>query len=273
MKEDIIQLTKDKIADFQKYFYKVKEWQEKEDIHQLRLTIKNLRVILSILDLATNKGFNKRSHLKIFSPLFKSAGRLREAQINMKLMHKLEDKNSRKYLKYLKKKESQQLKDLIRLIKRFDLQRLKRLNRKLISKIGKIKEKKLRKTISNYLHGNLQRIKKIKQNIRGNRDIHDIRIHLKRVEEVLVLLKSTGSMEGNARLLKEVRSSRNKIGNWHDYIMFSSSFKGYIDQIKIMKHKKPALKIHKNIKMIIDERRKKLLVNLESLKINDLLVI
>ncbi|NNF33883.1 MAG: CHAD domain-containing protein [Saprospiraceae bacterium] len=273
MKEAIIQLTKEKIAEFHKYFYKVKEWKEMEDIHQLRLTIKNLRVILSILDLATNKGFNKRSHFKIFSPLFKSAGRLREVQINMKLMHKLEDKNSRKYLKHLKKKESQQLKDLKRIIKRFDLKRLKKLNRKLISNTGKLKAKKLRKTISKYLHGNLQRIKKTKQNIKGERDIHDIRIYLKRVEEVLVLLKSTGSMEGNARLLKEVRSSRNKIGKWHDYIIFSSSVKGYIDQSKIMKHKKPALKIHKRVKKIINERKKKLLVNLESLKINDLLVI
>jgi CHAD domain-containing protein len=57
-----------------------------EDIHQLRATIKKIKAIWMLIDEITGSRISKQDYTDLISPLFKTAGVVREAQINGMLL-------------------------------------------------------------------------------------------------------------------------------------------------------------------------------------------
>src|SRR4249919_3768814 len=58
---------------------------DETQLHRVRVEIKNLRVLLDLLGVLTNKKYKAKPVLKLIEPLFKRAGTIRSATLNLKL--------------------------------------------------------------------------------------------------------------------------------------------------------------------------------------------
>ena len=74
---------------FKTYFDHTMERQGVEDVHQLRVFIKRIRTVLSLTQIFSGEGFNKKPHFELFSPLFRKAGLLREIHVNEALLYEV----------------------------------------------------------------------------------------------------------------------------------------------------------------------------------------
>ena len=95
----MLQFFKTTYKEFQKYFKRVQKGADEEDIHQLRVALKKLKTILHIVD-PENK-ILKTSEKKRIRRLFKVAGIIREAQVNMELVQHIDDRTMEVYRSFL----------------------------------------------------------------------------------------------------------------------------------------------------------------------------
>ena len=82
MKELIVKIYTDQSSSVLLHYSKVKDGYGMTDIHRLRVGIKNLRVLLSLIKIVSGGKFNKQAHNQLLSGIFQAAGRVRENQIN-----------------------------------------------------------------------------------------------------------------------------------------------------------------------------------------------
>ena len=188
IKESIIKFYEEQSNSILEHYLKVKEKQKMEDIHLLRVSIKNFRVILAIIEMASSDEFSKKVHSQLVSSLFQSAGKVREVQINLKLMKRINFKKSKKYLAYQKIKQTQSNEHLLFAIRKFKPEKFKKLNKIQLERVKSLSEKTLKEAILKYLNKNLESVKKLIGDKNSKIRLHSIRILLKRIEEVLKIL-------------------------------------------------------------------------------------
>ena len=271
MKDSIVKFYKEQSGSILKYYLKVKEKQGMEDIHQLRVSIKNLRVILSIIELASNGEFSKKNHYQLVARLFQKAGRVRESQLNIQLLKQMGFKCSKKFLKHQRIRQTEHIEHLLIEIQKIKLKKFRRLNKAILAKVKDMPEKVFEKTISKYINKSLKKIKKIRDKIKGDSGLHSIRIHLKKIGEVLEMLSSVKDAKKMKALQVEIKSVRRELGIWHDHIVLSSSIQVYIKQGK--KHKSAVKKVYNRIKKKNHKRRKKINSKLQVFPIDELLMV
>ena len=114
---------------FQFNFKKTLEDQGIEDIHQLRVTIKKLRAIWSLMETATKGKWTKKEHFTLTSKLFSEAGKVREAQVNLGMITKYRVKYLITYAEYLEKIQSSTTERLLKEMNAFDLKKFDRPSR------------------------------------------------------------------------------------------------------------------------------------------------
>ena len=95
----MLQFFKTSYKDFEDYLKRVKRTSDQENIHQLRVALKKLKTILHIVD-PENK-ILKTSEKKRIRRLFKVAGIIREAQVNMELVQHIDDRTMKVYHSFL----------------------------------------------------------------------------------------------------------------------------------------------------------------------------
>ena len=100
--------------------YKVK------DIHQLRVRIKRLKAIFRLLEFIHPVEFKAKDHFRLFKPVFKSTGLIRESQINLSLLKKFQgtEKLHKSFSKYITKLRPEWNTDLNKSIDSFNYSRL-----------------------------------------------------------------------------------------------------------------------------------------------------
>ena len=69
-----------RINTFIKSFNSTKEHFGVEDLHKMRVEVKKLRAFFRLLELATEKSYQKAEHYKFLAKIFKPGGRLRQTQ-------------------------------------------------------------------------------------------------------------------------------------------------------------------------------------------------
>jgi CHAD domain-containing protein len=219
---------------FRKYYYKVLDQQQASYIHKLRLAIKKLRAFLLLVEKAGDKNFNKKNHYLMFSPIFKSAGKVRELQINLELLEKTQTKP--KFIQRYKEQLFEAKNKLLTEMNEFDLDQYKKYNKKLSKKIIKIPTKKMYECALSILFNELNLITKIHKNNPSNLNLHKSRIHLRKAKEMLVLLKKISTIQPPKKMLKYINHLYQELGDWHDQIVYIKSLKSIRDEESNLKN-------------------------------------
>ena len=129
-KSKTIQHFEKHLSAFRKYLKKTQKNQGVEDIHELRVSIKKLRAILSLLEISSKGQITKKKHYDLFYNLFKSCGKVREAQVNLELVSKFENMvHLHPYFDFLTNEQRKGNKQMSRELEKFSLVKLNSLNR------------------------------------------------------------------------------------------------------------------------------------------------
>lgn len=235
-------------TSFLTFYAKTAKSQGKEDIHQLRVSIKKLRAHLYLIEKASQGLFQKKHHYALFSPLFKAAGKVREIQINLTLIQKMDSKHPTSYIEYLTVVEHLAKKELIKELVLFDLKKLESLNNEMFTIASKVTTEEIQAVTTKLISSNLDKTNKLKANIHKDRKLHKIRIYLKEAGALMDFLPEQKSKKQHedhlinekgdrkeSTLKKTVKKINEEIGDWHDYSVLSDSIAYFLQVID--KHK------------------------------------
>ena len=229
-KSRFIQHYKDRQAAFLFYFNKTVEKLGMEDIHKLRVTIKKLRAIWSLMEITSHGRFNKKEHLALFSNLFNTAGDVRDAQVSLGLIRQNKALYLVPFSEYLTKVQDCGNEELIRSLNSFDQGKLMILNNNLLQIMQELSDEMLLRQSAGYVLAQIREVGELQEFLPDNRKLHKIRIQLKAVHEILTIMHELIAETGFYKSRKNIKSLNLWIGRWHDYTMLLSFLRDFAEK-------------------------------------------
>lgn len=202
---------------YRKRHSKIGQSQDAVNIHQLRLSIKKLRSILRLVEISSKGKFSKDAHFDLLANVFKEAGKVREIQMNMELIHQQTTRHAQDYDEYFEKKLEKSIARLRGIVKEFDKTKLKRLNKKFLRLSNSLNSDRLRRFGLRFIR---ERYVFVDKTMKKNGDpwlLHKVRINLKMMLETLIIVRKIRSNKAMERVRKELVLLNQHLGEWHDY--------------------------------------------------------
>lgn len=234
-KSQFVQHFDKRVASFYYYFDKIKENQEIEDIHQLRVSIKKLRVMWSLVQTLSNGVWSQKAQEKLISESFQVAGKIREVQVNLNLTGQFHKKILSAYIQYLKGLEEKYRVELLRSLQEFDIKFFKHLNLELQRQMNEVSDKIVTQESTALILNNAAKIQSA-----SKCKLHTVRKQLKVIQELMGIIRKLNN-NGLLELHNQIKSFNLFLGEWHDYRIFLDSLDefltikntdAYIQQIK-----------------------------------------
>jgi CHAD domain-containing protein len=190
-----------------------------EDIHKLRTTLKKLKSFNILLDeILGNKDFPVE-----LRTLFKSAGEIRDIQVQQKILEQYED-SYKTYLLYLYQEKIANFK--IKDSYRGEIEHLRfKLSKIMQMSLGD--EEKIKSAMQFYVIRIRDKIKEMCYNV-SKENLHDVRIKIKRIYYTLLMLEEFEEAE-------KLNKIQETIGLWHDYDVTIINIKNFDNNLKIIK--------------------------------------
>ncbi len=215
-----------RLKSFKESFHRVHQDYGDEDIHSFRVAIKRIRALMALLDKVSPGNNRKKSFNHFLSPLFRSAGFLRENQINFKLIENYIEQYDFLPL-YLQKLKDSLTKGRLELnvsMDRFDFISFDLLTSETEMFIQEIPDKLVLAVTSSFIGDHMNRINELKE--RDNK-LHKIRIRLRAVGEIVKLVSKMEENYYNPDFKQAVQSLNDLIGEWHDDLVLIDSLKRF----------------------------------------------
>lgn len=187
-----------------------------EDLHRLRVDIKNIRSLILLLD-----GFDLDEHvltelLYRIRRIFKTSGKLRTIHVCKGLM---QDTNFEIPLEVYEKLESSNERFSKRIRKALDSFEKEEFNSKterLYEYFDLLSPLQIRQKAKDIIVSEMDVVFKTLALSKGDSNLHDVRKYLKIVKTLLQLLVSLDDREEDKNELEIVNQAETLLGNWHD---------------------------------------------------------
>ena len=212
---------------FKTYFDHTMERQGVEDVHQLRVFIKRIRTVLSLTQIFSGEGFNKKPHFELFSPLFRKAGLLREIHVNEALLYEVGPGLLPLYRDYLSESKDSATADLLAEGSNFNFSAFEVLNKPLLERMNTLSDGQVAKQSAAYLTGKLNKVGALLNLLNDNQKVHKMRIHLQNVRAALRLMHDLNPSIKIEKLQSDTELLTDLIGRWHDVAVFVGALNHY----------------------------------------------
>lgn len=238
---------KRQLANFFQFFDRTLDKQKMEDVHQMRVSIKKLRAMWSLIQMVNQDQWQKKVLSDLVRELFSEAGHLREAQVNLELVQATKKSYLQPYKKYLKKSQKRSTKKLVRRMRTFKRKKFDRLNDQLLAMMKKIPDDLLVQEAAVFVFNRIKKVRKIKKYLPNEEKLHDIRKEQKVIQEVLNIIRVLSPENTLDHLRLQVKSFNQRIGQWHDYCVLNHSLKIFLKTNRGQKERKKQKKYLKRI--------------------------
>ncbi len=207
---------------------------EAESVHQLRVSIKKFRAVSKLLEyLMPETGRENKQQLEKLRELFKLAGRLRDAQVQLILLNyyraelNIEDTG---FEYFLKKNERSALRKFLAGFSLFNKmissQPFHRLN---LKKPELNLAESLRPIASKLLEKRIMKLRKTFQAADNDSMLHNVRIQLKQIRYMLGILTMQDSFFKKYDIaMTGLRVAEIQLGRWHDLVVFRETINKYL---------------------------------------------
>ena len=198
-----------------------------EVIHDLRLDVKRLRSVLRLLEYLGQKKEYGRKTLKLIDPVFKKAGKLRNISLNLKQCRSYDSKLIKGFREYLKEKESKMEKKFRDTVKDFAPKKLRKATGHMLKGLERLKPDNVIENSEEYTGELLKRIRILNRRMKNDENVHEVRKKLKDIKAVKQLEEELG-VENTNDGAKKIKLLEQKIGRWHDRIIFMQETEKYL---------------------------------------------
>ena len=239
------------------------QYQGVDEIHRLRVAIKELKALLALIELSGNGRFDKKDHLDLFDKVFRTAGKVREAHLNAEIAGKKDKDCVSPYLKHLYKSQKRNTQKLVKAIANFDIKELDRIDLNMQLNTTGLNDKMVVDRAMLFVLAKLKKVNSLKSDVYNNKKLHKLRINLKAASGILSLADELHPSEVWSDFQDRIKSIYKLLGKWHDHIVLIDSLKAYV--MKVKKNKKNISKIKSFVKQLKKKNEKR------RSKINDLL--
>jgi len=189
---------------------------KKEDVHKLRVDIKNIRSLLLLVDAFEIEGETVGKILKQLQSIFKYSGRLRSIHVSRSLVENYELKGEKPIVTNLEDPRSKYEDELSKRLGKFKILKFQKRVDVLNEALQLVNIDNVREKADRIILDELDLIYKLWASSRGEEYYHDIRKFFKIIKSILHLLTNLIDDEKLKSELSIVNETETILGNWHD---------------------------------------------------------
>jgi hypothetical protein len=204
---------------------------EENSLHKLRVDIKNLRVLIDLLRILSGKKFRGKAMSKQLEPVFKAAGRIRTAALNLKQSQTYRSPVLVKFRQHLRSKQEEASQEFLHVLRKFDGKKFRKLHKKALEEFRELKEGKIKKGAEEYMRVLFAHIRADIFDITDDETLHQIRKRLKSIKNIGQLLDQIDDGHPFKEELVKVHRTYDKIGQWHDTLELTETLEEYVDDL------------------------------------------
>ncbi len=205
--------------------YKASITGDSKDIHRARLDAKKIMALYDFFDLLEPDSRWQRKRGRIFRPLFRSAGKIREIQVNYLLLETpaLRDLVPAEFTRWLRHEEQSATRKFIKTIKKFDDGELEELEKEVRKICTGSSLRKYRSKSRKFLEKHKNAMARLLATELTDKSIHEVRKILKAMSTISSIVYSLKPAEDLDRIISAMNKTEMLIGEWHDRVVLEAA--------------------------------------------------
>ncbi len=228
--EFLYRFYRKRTSSFLANVYKTSITGDSKDIHRARLDVKKIFALYGLFEMVDPAVFRHRGGYKLFRPLYRQAGKIREIQVNYLLLTNPQplDAAYDSFVVWLMEEERQATKRFLFLVKKFKEAELSSTD-KVIEKICRSSSIfKLRSKTEAYIKEKAEQVKVLQSGQPGDKEIHKIRQHLKAMSTITTLVYSIKPGKHLDMIITSLNKTEMMIGDWHDRVVLKDAIERFL---------------------------------------------
>lgn len=207
---------------------------ETSQIHRIRLDIKRLRAIFQLLEILSPEEFSEQHDGLFLKTLFKSAGKIRELQVNLLNLEQLAEKPDiiLPFKEFLIREEINCRKNFKYATTRFDSSHLSEIALKIRQLENDIPADQIIDKAIAFITTAIVAIRKLNTGPGSTESMHKIRQQLKSLGGITALIATKRPDEKLKNLINVVKNTDFRLGQWHDHIILTASLDSFLELIE-----------------------------------------
>jgi len=219
----IAQYYRKQVGELVKCFHALGENQDEESIHNLRLVYKRIRALHKFFKYELN-GFDRIDEsFEMLNAVYKSAGIVRENQVNRKLLQAHNNKPRTPFygiIRFFDNKTIRSQGKLLELIKKTDIGIVEKAGQKIFNYIKGMDDEYLKKKGVKYIKKKIGKMKSLILKGSNNSKYHEYRIQIKELFFFLKLVYKKKDLKEMDIRTGHLKSIEVRLGDWHDNDLF-----------------------------------------------------
>jgi CHAD domain-containing protein len=200
-----------------------------EAIHDLRLSIKRLRVVARLADITSDGGFSAEERLTNINTLFKNAGRLRDAQLTRILLQELDHPELRSVIASFSDRQTKQRAKYENSFDNFGINCLDEFETKLKHALGNVGNRQVMQAGYLLLSELEMKIHELFHGSKHEKRMHDIRTRLKDIVYLNNIFNDELPVSDQLNItVDRLRELGEVAGSWHDCLNLEMKLEKYI---------------------------------------------
>jgi len=194
--------------------------------------VKRIFELYSLFEMLDPTVFKHQGGFKLFRPLYRQAGKIREIQVNYLLLenpHPLDiDYNT--FNQWQMKEEQKAVQKFIQKVKQFKEAELMNTDKMIEIICYRISIFKLRLKTTEYIKDKAEQVKNLQLNDPDEDDIHKIRKILKAMATISTLVYSVKSGKWLDEVITILNKTEMMIGDWHDRVILKKAIERFMKE-------------------------------------------
>lgn len=223
--------------ELEKHFPKARDEHDEDAIHDMRVAIKRLRALFLLLEDISEHSFSSRKNYKFFKKMFKPSGKIRDLQLQQKIIKEAGQKigiSFDNYLSHLANKQEKAEENFINEMNNLELEKIEKIEKRVNKTVKKLSGMNIKKKAFTYLENQFGYIVFLSKKPADNEKWHEIRTHVKQTlyitELMITFFEPDEKLKG---LKKQLKKFGTTLGDWHDYDVAHENLKTYIQNNNI----------------------------------------
>ena len=223
-------------SSFLANIYKASITGDSKDIHRARLDVKKIFALYGLFEMLDPTAFKHKGGRKLFRPLYRQAGKIREIQVNYLLLANPQPQGAvyPLFILWLREEEHKATDKFLSLVKNFKESELAATDKSIQKICHSSSIFKLRSKTLAYIKSKAAIVKELQTGEPGDQEIHTIRQQLKSMSTISTLVYSIKPGKHLDLIVTAFNKTEMMIGDWHDRVVLKEAIERFLTLKKVI---------------------------------------